>query len=73
MSMQVKDWIQFAKFWNKGMSVKELAHKFGASEATVRNWVNVLRKKGVSLNKRVRGTQYDLSKDDVASINKHLG
>lgn len=69
--MTVKDWIQFAKYWNEGMTVKELAEKFGASEATVRNWVNVLRKKGVKLQSRVRGTQYDLSEDDINTINKY--
>ena len=70
--MLVKDWIQFAKMWNSGKTVKELAEQFGCTEATVRNWVNVLRKKGVSLEKRTRGTQYDLSKEDIDSINKHI-
>lgn len=50
-----ESWIQFAKDWNAGMSVKDMAAKYGVGIPTVRNWVAHLRKKGVNIVKRVRG------------------
>lgn len=70
--MLVKDWIQFGKDWNNGTDVKVLSERYQCSEATVRNWVNVLRKKGVALNKRNRGTNYNLSNDDINVINRGI-
>ena len=61
-------WITFAKDWNGGMSAKDMAKKYGVGVPTVRNWVAHLRKKGVQLEKRVRGG-YPI---DVKAINKAL-
>jgi transposase len=55
--------------WNSGKSVKEIAKKAGASVPTVRNWINIMRKKGVNLEKRVRHSHIEF---DVDGINKRL-
>ena len=50
--METKDWIRFANLWNQGKTAPELAQEFGCKPSTIRNWVNMLRKKGVQLKKR---------------------
>lgn len=62
------DYEDVCVMWNSGESVAAIAKKYGASAATVRNWINQLRKKGVKLEKRRRGS-IDI---DVAAINKRL-
>ena len=66
--MQLIDWIEFSKDWNNGLTAKELAAKYGAEVATIRNWVNVLRTKGVNLEKRVK-SHLEI---DVDEINRNL-
>lgn len=63
-----ESWVQFAKDWNAGLSAKELGKKYAVGTATVRNWVAMLRKKGIKLEKRVKGG-YPI---DVKAINKAL-
>ena len=64
----LNSWISFSKDWNNGVSVKDMAVKYGCEEATIRNWVAMLRKKGVKLVSRQRGG-YDI---DVKAINRSL-
>ena len=61
-------WVQFAKDWNSGMSAADMAKKYAVGQATIRNWVATLRKKGVNLKKRVKGG-YPI---DVEKINAAL-
>ena len=61
-------WIQFAKDWNAGMRADEMAKKYAVNIQTIRNWVAHLRKKGVNLEKRVKGG-YPI---DVEKINAAL-
>lgn len=66
--MNTDEWVAFSIDWNNDMATKELARKYGASEQTIRNWVNTLRKRGVKLNKRTR-SHLEI---DVEEINSFL-
>jgi uncharacterized protein YjcR len=69
MDMQKQEsWIQFAKDWNAGSPVKALARKYGCEVSTVRNWVAMLRKKGVKLKSRQKAV-YQI---DAKLINRAL-
>ena len=64
---EVKMAIEFARDWNNGVSVADMASKYSIKPATVRNRVASFRKKGVNLVPRSRG--FSLGEDDVKKIN----
>ena len=70
--MLVKDWIEFAKCWNRGETVEHMAKKFNLSKSVVRSRVQALRKKGVSLVPRHRVGVVSLTEKEVADINRSL-
>lgn len=67
---EVKKLIEFSRDWNSGMSVADMASKYGVKPVTIRSRVSALRKKGVNVVKRSSGLQ--LTEKDVESINKSL-
>jgi transposase len=67
---EVKKLIEFARDWNSGMSVPDMAKKYAVKEVTVRSRVASLRKKGVKLPKRTSGLA--LTEKDIAKINDSL-
>ena len=66
----VRKLIEFSRDWNTGMSVKEMASKYGVKEASIRSRVSSLRKKGVKLASRKGGLA--LTEQEVAKINAAL-
>lgn len=61
--------IEFAKSWNAGRPVKDLAEAYKVKPSTIRIWVATLRKKGVKLESRQSRTKWEM---DVAKVNRSL-